>query len=125
MSIDDSLKDGELDGEQYLENLDKNKDLFYFDNIFEEEMSLLSINPIFFTTQNVITFLDDLNMLNGFYFRYKDILDDIEIEEDFMKFLVIHYIVLENFARNIRKYYSELNQEINRINFQDENEKRV
>lgn len=125
MSIDDSLKDGELDGEQYLENLDKNKDLFYFDNIFEEEMSLLSINPNFFTSQNVIAFLDDLNMLNGFYIRYKDILDDIEIEEDFMKFLVIHYIVLENFVRNIRKYYSELNQEINRINFQDENEKRV
>ena len=118
MSIEDSVKDGELEGDKYLDILEKNKNLFYFDNLFEEEMNLLSLKEEFFTSENVVILLEEVNLLNEFYNRYKAILDEMEIETNFMKYLVTHFIVLETFVKNVRKYYSDINNEIERREMQ-------
>jgi hypothetical protein len=60
-------------------------------------------------------------MLDEFYIRYKECLDEIEIEESFMKSLVIHFITLELFVRNLREYNLELIDNLERIDLKNKN----
>ena len=84
-------------------------------------MDLLSLDVEFFTTENTINLLKDFEMLDEFYIRYKECLDEIEIEESFMKSLVIHYITLELFVRNLREYNLELIDNLERIDLKNKN----
>ena len=84
-------------------------------------MDLLSLDVEFFTTENTINLLKDFEMLDEFYIRYKECLDEIEIEESFMKSLVIHFITLELFVRNLRKYNLELIDNLERIDLKNKN----
>ena len=121
MSMEESTIDGELDTEKYLDTLENNKNIFYYDTIYEQQMDLLSLDVDFFTTENTINLLKDLKMLDDFYIRYKECLDEIEIEESFMKSLVIHFITLELFVRNLREYNLELIDNLERIDLKNKN----
>ncbi len=119
MSVEESTVDGELDIEKYLDILENNKNIFYYDTIYEQQMDLLSLDVEFFTTENTINLLKDFEMLDDFYIRYKECLDEIEIEESFMKSLVIHFITLELFVRNLREYNLELIDNLERIDLKN------
>lgn len=121
MSMEESTVDGELDIEKYLDVLENNKNIFYYDTIYEQQMDLLSLDVEFFTTENTINLLKDFEMLDDFYIRYKECLDEIEIEESFMKSLVIHFITLELFVRNLREYNLELIDNLERIDLKNKN----
>ena len=121
MSVEESTVDGELDIEKYLDILENNKNVFYYDTIYEQQMDLLSLDVEFFTTENTINLLKDFEMLDEFYIRYKECLDEIEIEESFMKSLVIHFITLELFVRNLREYNLELIDNLERIDLKNKN----
>lgn len=121
MSMEESTVDGELDIEKYLDVLENNKNIFYYDTIYEQQMDLLSLDVEFFTTENTINLLKDFEMLDDFYLRYKECLDEIEIEESFMKSLVIHFITLELFVRNLREYNLELIDNLERIDLKNKN----
>ena len=121
MSMEESTIDGELDTEKYLDTLENNKNIFYYDTIYEQQMDLLSLDVDFFTTENTVNLLKDLKMLDDFYIRYKECLDEIEIEESFMKSLVIHFITLELFVRNLREYNLELIDNLERIDLKNKN----